>query len=92
MSSSAEFWSAKVSKSSASESSAWWPTSSTQARLTVASQEWQVRAGQVYLVRRGQLSGRTYWLIQARNVATGEVKYFVSNAPADTPLATHFCP
>jgi SRSO17 transposase len=58
----------------------------TQARLTAARQEWEVRAGQVYLVRRGQVSGRTYWLIQARNPATGEVKYFVSNAPADTPL------
>jgi SRSO17 transposase len=58
----------------------------TQARLTVANQAWEVRAGPVSLVRRGQLSDRTYWLIQARNVATGEVKYFVSNAPADAPL------
>jgi SRSO17 transposase len=56
------------------------------ARLTLADQEWEVRAGQVYLLRRGQPTARTYWLIVARNVATGEVKYFVSNAPADTPL------
>jgi SRSO17 transposase len=56
------------------------------ARLTVADQHWEVRAGQVYLLRRGQPSARTYWLIVARNVATGEVKYFVSNAPPDTPL------
>jgi SRSO17 transposase len=58
----------------------------TLARLTLADQEWEVRAGQVYLLRRGRPTARTYWLIVARNVATGEVKYFVSNAPADTPL------
>jgi SRSO17 transposase len=58
----------------------------TLARLTVAEQEWEVRAGQVYLLRDGQVTERTYWLIVARNVATGEVKYFVSNAPPQTPL------
>jgi SRSO17 transposase len=58
------------------------------ARLTLANQEWEIRAGQVYLVRRGDLSSRTYWLIVARNLATGEVKYFLSNAPADTPVET----
>jgi SRSO17 transposase len=57
-------------------------------RLTLEHQEWEVRAGQVYLVRRGELSDRTYWLIVARNLATGEVKYFLSNAPADTPVET----
>jgi len=31
---------------------------------------------------------RTYWLIWARNVATGEEKYFLSNAPADAKLQT----
>src|SRR2546428_291562 len=56
------------------------------ARLTLDNQEWEVRAGQVYLVRRGELLDRTYWLIVARNLATGEVKYFISNAPADTPV------
>src|SRR5205814_4080048 len=35
---------------------------------------------------QGHLTERTYWLIVARNQATAEVKYFVSNAPADTPL------
>jgi SRSO17 transposase len=55
-------------------------------RLTLDKQEWEVRAGQVYLLRRGELTDRTYWLIVARNLATGEVKYFISNAPADTPL------
>lgn len=56
------------------------------ARLTLANQEWEVRAGQVYLIRRGVVTDRTYWLIVARNLATGEVKYFLSNAPADTAL------
>ena len=55
-------------------------------RLTLDKQQWKVRAGQVYLLRRGELSDRTYWLIVARNLATGEVKYFISNAPADTPV------
>jgi SRSO17 transposase len=55
-------------------------------RLTLDDQEWEVRTGQVWLVRRGALSERTYWLIVARNTATGEVKYFLSNAPADTPV------
>ncbi len=58
----------------------------TLARLTLADQQWEVRAGQVYLLRDGRPTPRTYWLIVARNVGTGEVKYFVSNAPADTPL------
>lgn len=56
------------------------------ARLTLDNQEWEVRAGQVYLVRRGELSQRTYWLLVARNLATEEVKYFISNAPADTAV------
>jgi SRSO17 transposase len=56
------------------------------ARMTLDKQEWEVRTGQVYLIRRGELSRRTYWLIVARNLATGEVKYFISNAPADTPV------
>jgi SRSO17 transposase len=60
-------------------------------RLTLDKQEWEVRAGQVYLVRRGELSDRTYWLIVARNLATGEVKYFISNAPADTPVEKLLC-
>jgi SRSO17 transposase len=58
----------------------------TLARLTLADQEWQVRAGQVYLLRGGRVTERTYWLIVARNAASGEVKYFVSNAPPEAPL------
>jgi SRSO17 transposase len=45
-----------------------------------------VPAGQVCLLRDGQATERTYGLIVARNLATGEVKYFVSNAPPDTAL------
>jgi SRSO17 transposase len=58
----------------------------TLARLTLAEQEWEIRAGPVYLLRNGHVTERTYWLIVARNVATGEVKYFISNAPPETPL------
>ncbi len=82
-------WKGKRADNLARFSSAWnrrdWQGVSL-ARLTLDRQEWEVRAGQVYLVRRGELSERTYWLIVARNVATGEVKYFLSNAPADAPV------
>ena len=63
-------------------------------RLTLADQEWEVRAGQVYLNRnRGnrrhrEMTMRTYWLIVARNTATGQMKYFLSNASAETPVET----
>jgi SRSO17 transposase len=56
------------------------------ARLTLADQVWHVRAAQVWLVRDGRPTERTYWLIVARNEATGEVKYFISNAAAEVPL------
>ena len=54
------------------------------ARKTLADQVWEVRAAQVYLSRDGRPTPRTYWLIVARSVHTGEVKYFVSNAPPRT--------
>jgi SRSO17 transposase len=82
-------WKGKRADNLARFSSAWnqrdWHSVSL-ARLTLDNQVWEVRAGQVYLVRRGELLTRTYWLIVARNLATGEVKYFISNAPADTPV------
>ena len=37
---------------------------------------------------REDLPGPDVWLVLRRNAETGEVKYFVSNAPADTPLST----
>jgi SRSO17 transposase len=64
----------------------------TLTRLTLEDQQWEVRAGQVYLIRNQgnrrhrDLTSRTYWLIVARNVASGQVKYFLSNAPADTAV------
>ena len=57
-------------------------------RQTLAPQEWKVKAAQVHLQFDGKPTPRTYWLIVARNVATGEIKYFVSNAPPKTQLLT----
>ncbi len=66
------------------------------ARKTLADQVWHVRAAQVYLSRDGHPADRTHWLIVAKSDATarlsspksGEVKYFVSNAPPKTALLT----
>jgi SRSO17 transposase len=58
----------------------------TLSRQTQADQVWQVKAAQVYLMRQREPTQRTYWLIVARNAASGEVKYFASNAAADAPL------
>jgi SRSO17 transposase len=52
-------------------------------RQTLGDQQWEVKAARVRLAWDGQ---RDYWLLWARNVRTGEEKYFVSNAPARTPL------
>ena len=47
---------------------------------------WEVKAAMFYLKRNG-LPTRAHWLIIARNALNpSEVKYFVSNAPAGTPL------
>jgi SRSO17 transposase len=56
-------------------------------RQTVGAQVWEVKAAQVWQVQDGQWSKRTYWLIWARNVATGEEKYFLANASAKAKLA-----
>jgi SRSO17 transposase len=57
-------------------------------RQTVGTQNWEVKAAQVWQMQDKVWSTRTYWLIWARNVATGEEKYFLSNAPADAKLQT----
>jgi SRSO17 transposase len=48
---------------------------------------WEVKAARVHLVDtrsgRSQPTDRQYWLLVARHVDTGEIKYFVSNAPAN---------
>jgi SRSO17 transposase len=55
-------------------------------RQTVGDQDWEVKAAQVWLSWGGRPTGRTYWLLWARNRRTGEQKYFVSNAPPRTAL------
>jgi SRSO17 transposase len=57
-------------------------------RQSVGVQTWEVKAAQVWQRQDEEWSGRTYWLIWARNVATGEEKYFLSNAPVEAKLAT----
>jgi len=56
---------------------------------------WHIKAAQVYLVKHqdGKAycpvpTDRTYWLIVAHNRPTGEIKYFISNAPAQEKLET----
>jgi len=56
---------------------------------------WHIKSAQVYLVEHkdGKAycpvpTDRTYWLIVANNRQTGEIKYFVSNAPVKEKLET----
>lgn len=46
---------------------------------------WEARKSR-FVVSKDGLPTEHVTLVVARNVATGEVKYFLSNAPADTPL------
>src|SRR5437764_2290816 len=55
---------------------------------TGGQQVWEVKAAQVWQMQDKQWSQRTYWLLWARNVATGEEKYFLSNAPATAKVQT----
>ena len=57
-------------------------------RQTVGAQVWEVKAARVWQMRDKKWSNRTYWLIWARNVSTGEEKHFLSNASADAKLQT----
>jgi SRSO17 transposase len=57
-------------------------------RKTLAPQRWRVKAAQVHLSRDGVPTDRTYWFIVAQNLDTGEIKYFLSNAPPRTALQT----
>jgi SRSO17 transposase len=56
------------------------------AQQTGGQQVWEVKAAQVWQMQDGKWSQRTYWLIWAKSVATGEEKYFLSNAPAAAKL------
>jgi len=53
---------------------------------TEAPAVWRAKAGRVHLVCDGRPTERKYWLIVAKNETTGEIKYFVSNAPRRTAL------
>jgi SRSO17 transposase len=65
-------------------------------RQTLAPQRWETKSAQVWLVAQGNAdtphlrrpTDRTFWLIVARNCQTGEMKYFLSNAPVKTKLMT----
>lgn len=46
---------------------------------------WEARATR-FFPSENDLPGQQCWLIIARHVLTGEIKYFLSNAPADTPV------
>jgi SRSO17 transposase len=59
-----------------------------RSRQTLDEQVWEVKAAQVWQVQDEKWSGRTYWLVWARNPATGEEKYFLSNAPVVVAVAT----
>ena len=57
-------------------------------RQTGGQQVWEVKAAHVWQMQDKRWSTGTYWLIWARNVASGEEKYFLSNAPANAKLQT----
>jgi SRSO17 transposase len=65
-------------------------------RQTLAPQKWEVKSARVWMVQEGNAdrphlrrpTDRTFWLLAARNCETGEMKYFLSNAPARTKLMT----
>jgi SRSO17 transposase len=54
-------------------------------RQTEQDQVWRVKAARVWLSSGAGWSAGTYWLIWASNDQTGEEKFFLSNAGADTP-------
>ena len=56
------------------------------ARQTLADQVWRVKAARVWLSSEAGWSAGTYWMIWASNDETGEEKFFLSNAAADTPV------
>jgi SRSO17 transposase len=56
------------------------------ARQTLGEQVWRVKAARVWLSSGSGWSAGTYWLLWASNDATGEEKFFLSNAPADAAV------
>jgi SRSO17 transposase len=55
-------------------------------RQTQADQVWRVKAAQVWLSGAAGWSGRAYWLVWASSDATGEEKFFLSNAATDAAV------
>jgi hypothetical protein len=55
-------------------------------RETREEQIGRVQAARVWLSSADGWSARTYWLIWASNDATGEEKFFLSNASVETPV------
>jgi SRSO17 transposase len=55
---------------------------------TGGQQVWEVKAAQVWQMQDRHWSRRTYWLVWAKNVSTGEEKYFLSNAPPTAKVQT----
>jgi SRSO17 transposase len=58
------------------------------ARQTEQDQVWRVKAARVWLSSGVGWSAQTYWLLWASSDATGEEKFFLSNAATDTPVET----
>jgi SRSO17 transposase len=56
------------------------------AHKTVADSLWKVKTGRVHISVEGVCHDRAYWLIVAKNTGTGEIKYFISNAPERTSV------
>lgn len=56
-------------------------------RQTLGAQVWEFKAAQVWQVQDETWSQRTYGLVWARNVETGEEKYFLSNASVAVKVA-----
>src|SRR5262249_37718000 len=57
-------------------------------RWTEPDRVCRVKGARVWLSSGQGWSAGTYWLIWASNDQTGEEKFFLSNAPADTPVET----
>ena len=56
---------------------------------TKGPQVWHARATRFVLNSISQFAGeREHWLVIAENALTHEAKYFISNAPDDTPIET----
>jgi SRSO17 transposase len=56
-------------------------------RESLPDQVWRVKAARVWLSSAAGWSAGTYWLVWASNDETGEEKFFLSDAPADTAVA-----